>query len=109
MNAMNTGPTDDAPEVMAEVRGQVGFITLNRPSALNALSLAMIRALPQCAKVPVSRHREAAGRGDPCMSANDVDCRAALAMPKLVSATNRRWCAFITALGPVKWKCVPPI
>jgi enoyl-CoA hydratase len=33
------------PEVLAEVRGQVGFITLNRPRALNALSLPMIRAL----------------------------------------------------------------
>jgi len=32
-------------EVLAEVRGQVGFITLNRPRALNALSLAMIRAI----------------------------------------------------------------
>ncbi len=32
-------------EVLAEVRGQVGFITLNRPAALNALSLSMIRAI----------------------------------------------------------------
>jgi enoyl-CoA hydratase/carnithine racemase len=29
--------------VLAEVRGQLGVITLNRPSALNALSLSMIR------------------------------------------------------------------
>ena len=40
----NTG-TFSAPEVIAEVRGQVGFITLNRPKALNSLSLPMIRAL----------------------------------------------------------------
>jgi len=33
------------PEVLTEVRGRVGFITLNRPRALNALSLPMIRAL----------------------------------------------------------------
>jgi len=33
------------PEVVTEVRGRVGFITLNRPRALNALSLPMIRAL----------------------------------------------------------------
>jgi len=33
------------PEVIAEVRGRVGCITLNRPQALNALSLAMIRAI----------------------------------------------------------------
>ncbi len=35
-------------EVLHEVRGNVGFITLNRPRALNALSLAMIRAITQC-------------------------------------------------------------
>lgn len=32
-------------EVLAEVRGSAGFITLNRPKALNALSLGMIRDL----------------------------------------------------------------
>ncbi|WP_298209215.1 enoyl-CoA hydratase/isomerase family protein [Acidovorax sp.] len=32
-------------EVLGEVRGQVGFITLNRPRALNALSLGMVRDL----------------------------------------------------------------
>ena len=31
------------PEVLSEVRGQVGFITLNRPRALNALSLGIVR------------------------------------------------------------------
>ncbi len=35
-------------EVLTQVRGQVGFITLNRPAALNALSLSMIRLLTQC-------------------------------------------------------------
>ena len=34
-----------AAEVLSEVRGQVGFITLNRPRALNALSLSMVRDL----------------------------------------------------------------
>ncbi len=32
-------------DIVAEVRGQVGCITLNRPRALNALSLAMVRDL----------------------------------------------------------------
>ncbi len=35
-------------EVLTEIRGQVGFITLNRPKALNALSLDMIRSLGTC-------------------------------------------------------------
>ena len=35
-------------EVLCEVRGQVGFITLNRPQALNALTLSMIRTLTTC-------------------------------------------------------------
>ncbi|MBK6293798.1 MAG: enoyl-CoA hydratase/isomerase family protein [Rhodoferax sp.] len=43
--------TDDAltqaHDVLTEVRGQVGCITLNRPKALNALSLLMIRAISQ--------------------------------------------------------------
>lgn len=32
-------------DVLAQVRGHVGFITLNRPKAMNALSLDMVRAL----------------------------------------------------------------
>ena len=34
-------------EVLAEVRGQVGLVTLNRPKALNALSLGMVRTITQ--------------------------------------------------------------
>ena len=34
-------------EVIAEIHGRIGCITLNRPKALNALSLPMIRALTQ--------------------------------------------------------------
>jgi len=36
---------NNCPEVISEIRGRVGCITLNRPQALNALSLAMIRAI----------------------------------------------------------------
>lgn len=35
-------------EVLTEIRGQVGFITLHRPGALNALTLQMIRDLTSC-------------------------------------------------------------
>ena len=35
----------DVPEVILEERGRVGLITLNKPQALNALSLAMIEAM----------------------------------------------------------------
>ncbi|PAT31812.1 3-hydroxyisobutyryl-CoA hydrolase [Vandammella animalimorsus] len=35
----------DSPEILTEVRGKTGFITLNRPKALNALSLGMVREL----------------------------------------------------------------
>ena len=37
--------TQTSQDVLAQVRGQVGFITLNRPKAINALSLAMVRDL----------------------------------------------------------------
>ena len=37
--------TEMQKEILAEVRGQVGFITLNRPKAINALSLGMVRDL----------------------------------------------------------------
>lgn len=37
--------TEMTAEVVTEVRGQVGCITLNRPKALNALSLGMVRSL----------------------------------------------------------------
>ncbi len=37
--------TQASSDIVAEVRGQVGFITLNRPKAINALSLGMVRDL----------------------------------------------------------------
>ena len=35
----------DCAEIVVEVQGQVGLLTLNRPKALNALTLPMVRAL----------------------------------------------------------------
>ena len=37
--------TQASADILAEVRGQVGFVTLNRPKAINALSLGMVRDL----------------------------------------------------------------
>ncbi len=44
---MTHGAMAGTLDVLTEVRGQVGCITLNRPKALNALSLSMIRAITQ--------------------------------------------------------------
>ncbi|MBV8962525.1 MAG: enoyl-CoA hydratase/isomerase family protein, partial [Hyphomicrobiales bacterium] len=35
----------DNPEILIEKRGRLGLITLNRPEALNALTLAMVRSM----------------------------------------------------------------
>ncbi len=49
MNEHGETPAELAPiDVLTEVRGQVGLITLNRPKALNALTLGMIRTLTSC-------------------------------------------------------------
>ncbi len=45
LNASNTVATES--HVVSEVSGRVGCISLNRPKALNALSLAMVRELTQ--------------------------------------------------------------
>lgn len=42
---MTNKPAFNCPEVLTEVRGAIGCITLNRARALNALSLPMIRAI----------------------------------------------------------------
>ena len=47
-NLSTTHAPSEASHVLTEVRGQVGFITLNRPKALNALTLEMVRLLTEC-------------------------------------------------------------
>jgi enoyl-CoA hydratase/carnithine racemase len=42
---MTTSVNTTSSEVITEVRGKLGMITLNRPKALNALSLGMVRDL----------------------------------------------------------------
>src|SRR5438067_4837982 len=38
------GVTDAPPEILFERRGAAGLVTLNRPQALNAVTLRMVRA-----------------------------------------------------------------
>lgn len=45
MNTVNAPTAAEDNLVVTEVRGRVGCITLNRPKALNALTLGMVRAL----------------------------------------------------------------
>ena len=47
----------DCPEIIAQVQGRVGLLTLNRPKALNALTLPMVRALTEA----LQRWRDDAG------------------------------------------------
>ncbi|SET40900.1 Enoyl-CoA hydratase/carnithine racemase [Marinobacter segnicrescens] len=37
--------SDNQPEVIVEVRGRYGYLTLNRPKGLNALTLGMVQAI----------------------------------------------------------------
>ena len=48
--------TEKKSEIIAEQRGNAGLITLNRPKALNALSLGMVREL--FATLLACRHSE---------------------------------------------------
>ena len=42
-----TAERADGADILFERRGAAGLVTLNRPQALNAVSLAMVRALTQ--------------------------------------------------------------
>ncbi len=50
MSLSNPEKENTSHEVLAEIIGHVGCITLNRPAALNALSLGMIRSITQTLK-----------------------------------------------------------
>lgn len=45
MDASNTASNTGSMDALCEVRGPLGLITLNRPKALNALTLGMIRVI----------------------------------------------------------------
>ena len=50
MKSLNAQSIDVQEEILSEIQGGVGWITLNRPKSLNALSLNMIRTLAQLLK-----------------------------------------------------------
>jgi enoyl-CoA hydratase/carnithine racemase len=45
MNSLNNVPLTESDTLSTEVRNGVGFITLNRPSALNTINIAMVRVM----------------------------------------------------------------
>ena len=54
----------DEPEILCEIRGSAGFVLLNRPKALNALNLSMVRELARAldawerAERPLTEHTQ---------------------------------------------------
>jgi len=40
-------PEATPDEVLVEVRNHIGYLTLNRPAGLNAITLSMVRTLQQ--------------------------------------------------------------
>ena len=61
------GVTEAPPEILFERRGAAGLVTLNRPQALNAVTLGMVRAftrqLQEWRDDPGDHARRADGRG----------------------------------------------
>jgi enoyl-CoA hydratase len=64
------------PDVLLTERGRAGFISLNRPKALNALNLSMVRALEpfyhKCAKAPHIYGIVLEGRGRAFCAGGDI-------------------------------------
>ncbi len=62
-----TDPTTE-PEILCETRGHAGVVTLNRPRALNALTLGMVRGLARALDAwehdPAIRHVVVVGAGE---------------------------------------------
>ena len=62
-----TDPTTE-PEILCETRGHAGVVTLNRPRALNALTLGMVRGLARALVAwehdPAIRHVVVVGAGE---------------------------------------------
>ncbi len=63
-----SGAAAEAADILCAIRNHVAFITLNRPAALNALSLDMIidlrKALERCAEDPEVRAVLIRGAGE---------------------------------------------
>ena len=98
MNAM----TQENPDLLYEIRGQIGTVTFNRPAARNALTFAMYEGLAAiCAEAPQAGLKALVltGAGDKAFAAGtDINQFRAFKTPDDALAYERRIDAVLTAL-----------